>query len=46
MSEQVIFTNLCMICDGDKVVVMERLKQDWPGVAFPGGDCVIIMTGA
>lgn len=37
MSEQVIFTNLCMICDGDKVVVMERLKQDWPGIAFPGG---------
>ncbi|MGT2675650.1 NUDIX domain-containing protein, partial [Streptococcus rupicaprae] len=38
-SQEVIFTNLCKIRDGDKVVVMERLKQDWPGVAFPGGWC-------
>lgn len=37
MPEQAIFTNLCMIRDGEKVVVMERLKQDWPGIAFPGG---------
>lgn len=37
MPEQAIFTNLCMIRDGNRVVVMERLKQDWPGVAFPGG---------
>ena len=35
-SQEVIFTNLCKIRDGDKVVVMERLNQDWPGVAFPG----------
>ena len=26
-----------MICDGNKVVVMDRQKQDWPGVTFPGG---------
>lgn len=37
MAETVIFTNMCMICDGNKVVVMERLKQDWPGINFPGG---------
>ena len=36
-SQEVIFANLCKIRAGDKVVVMERLKQDWPGVAFPGG---------
>lgn len=26
-----------MIRDGQKIVVMERLKQDWPGLVFPGG---------
>ena len=35
--EKVEFTNMCMICDGNKVVVMDRQKQDWPGVTFPGG---------
>lgn len=46
MTERVIFTNMCMIYDGDKVLVMERKKKDWPGINFPGGGCVIIMTGA
>ena len=35
--ETVEFTNMCMICDGSRVVVMEREKRDWPGVAFLGG---------
>ena len=35
--EKVVFTNLCMICDGNKVVVIDRKKKDWPGVTFPGG---------
>ena len=35
--EKVEFTNMCMICDGDKVVVIDRQKKDWPGVTFPGG---------
>ena len=35
--EKVEFTNMCMICDGNKVVVMDRQKPDWPGVTFPGG---------
>ena len=35
--EKVEFTNMCMICDGDKVVVINRQKKDWPGVTFPGG---------
>jgi 8-oxo-dGTP diphosphatase len=26
-----------MICDGDRVVVIDRQKQDWPGITFPGG---------
>lgn len=37
MFEKVEFTNLCMICDGKKVVVIDRKKKDWPGITFPGG---------
>lgn len=37
MVEKVEFTNMCMICDGSKVVVIDRKKKDWPGVTFPGG---------
>ena len=37
MFEKVEFTNMCMICDDNKVVVIERNKKDWPGVTFPGG---------
>ena len=37
MFEQVEFTNMCMICNQNKVVVIDRQKKDWPGVTFPGG---------
>ncbi len=37
MHEDVEFTNMCMVCSGDQVLVIDRKKQDWPGVAFPGG---------
>ncbi|PKY92423.1 8-oxo-dGTP diphosphatase [Facklamia hominis] len=37
MLEKVEFTNMCMICDGSKVVVLDRKKEDWPGITFPGG---------
>ena len=33
----VTLTNLCMICDGDKILVQERTRSDWPGITFPGG---------
>lgn len=35
--EKAIFVNMCMITDGDKVLVIDRQKPDWPGVTFPGG---------
>ncbi len=35
--EKVEFTNMCMVYDGNKVVVMDRQKKDWPGITFPGG---------
>ena len=37
MLEKVEFTNMCMICDNKKVVVIDRKKKDWPGITFPGG---------
>lgn len=35
--EQVILTNMCMICDGENILVQNRLNPDWPGIVFPGG---------
>ena len=35
--EKVEFTNMCMVYNGDKVVVIDRQKKDWPGITFPGG---------
>ena len=37
MNETVEFTNLCMVRDSDRVLVMDRKKEDWPGITFPGG---------
>ncbi len=38
MSEKAIFTNMCMIYDGSgNILVEERVKKDWRGIAFPGG---------
>jgi len=36
-SEQAIFTNMCMVTDGDRILVQDRKKPDWPGICFPGG---------
>ena len=37
MFETVEFTNMCMIRDKNKVVVINRKDKKWPGIAFPGG---------
>ena len=36
-TETVELTNHCMVCSGEKVLVLERKKRDWPGLTFPGG---------
>lgn len=36
-TEAAEFTNMCMIRDGDRVLVQDRLDPKWPGAAFPGG---------
>ena len=30
-------TNMCLVYSGDKILVQERDKKDWPGLTFPGG---------
>ena len=32
-----ILTNMCMICDGARVLVQRRVDPDWGGITFPGG---------
>ena len=36
-TEMVKLTNLCMIKDGDKYLLQNRVKKDWQGYTFPGG---------
>lgn len=33
----VTLTNMCMVCDGKKVLVQDRVDTRWGGIAFPGG---------
>lgn len=35
--EKTELTVMCMICDGTKILVQDRVNKDWPGVTFPGG---------
>ena len=36
-TESVILTNMCMIYDGDMVLVQDKRDDSWGGVTFPGG---------
>ncbi len=35
--EKVILTTMCMIYEGDKLLLQNRIKSDWQGFAFCGG---------
>lgn len=36
--ERAIFTNMCMVTDGNgKILVEDRRNPNWPGITFPGG---------
>lgn len=38
MANPIILTNMCMLYREDNsFLVIDRLKQDWPGINFPGG---------
>jgi 8-oxo-dGTP diphosphatase len=36
-TEPVELANLCMIYDGDRILLQNRVKKDWQGYTFPGG---------
>ncbi len=36
-TEIVTLTNMCMIFDGDKVLVQDKCDDNWGGITFPGG---------
>ena len=36
-TEQVTITNMCMIYNGTKVLIQDKIDDDWPGITFPGG---------
>lgn len=36
-TELVTITNMCMIYDGNKVLVQEKVDKDYSGITFPGG---------
>lgn len=35
--ETVTLTNMCMVTDGTRVLVQNRVDPDWSGYTFPGG---------
>lgn len=35
--EKVELTNICLIYKEDRILVIDRKKNDWPGLTFPGG---------
>ena len=36
-TETVTLTNMCMVYDGNKILVQDRIDDDWKGIVFPGG---------
>lgn len=36
-TENVELTTLCMLTDGDRILLQNRAKEDWQGYTFPGG---------
>ena len=35
--EVCILTNMCMVYDGNRILVQDRMNPDWSGITFPGG---------
>ncbi|MDD3242913.1 MAG: 8-oxo-dGTP diphosphatase [Eubacteriales bacterium] len=35
--ERAVLTALCMVYDGDRLLLQDRVKADWRGMTFPGG---------
>lgn len=35
--EKCVLTNMCMVYDGNRILVQDRMNPNWPGITFPGG---------
>jgi len=35
--EKVIFMNMCMLCDGDRILALDKTGSNYSGTTFPGG---------
>lgn len=36
-NETCVLMNMCMVYDDSRILFLDRMKPDWPGVTFPGG---------
>ena len=36
-STNTILTNMCMVCDGENILVQDKINSSYTGVTFPGG---------
>ncbi|MCC8150516.1 MAG: NUDIX domain-containing protein, partial [Lachnospiraceae bacterium] len=36
-AEKAIFMNMCMLCDGDMVLALDKTGSNYSGTTFPGG---------
>ena len=36
-TQRCILTNMCLVYDQNKILVIDRKKKDWPGLTLPGG---------
>ncbi|MCF0132784.1 MAG: 8-oxo-dGTP diphosphatase [Blautia sp.] len=35
--ESAVFMNMCMVCDGDRVLALDKVSSNYSGTTFPGG---------
>lgn len=35
--EKCVLTNMCMVYDGNRILVQDRMNPNWPGITSPGG---------
>ncbi len=36
-TEKIVFMNMCMLCDKDKVLALDKVGKHYSGTTFPGG---------
>ncbi len=36
-TEKIVFMNMCMLCDGDRILALDKVGKHYRGTTFPGG---------